>query len=56
MLHAAGRIDDDEVVLVRSSNFLELTTRFPALSSATMICMANVDLPLPPFWFPMTTT
>jgi GNAT superfamily N-acetyltransferase len=31
-------------------------TRFPALRSATMMCMAKVDLPVPPFWFPMTTT
>jgi hypothetical protein len=33
MLHAAGRIDDDEVVFVCSPNFLELRYELPQVSA-----------------------
>jgi hypothetical protein len=33
MLHAAGRIDDDEIVFVRSANFPELRYELPQVSA-----------------------
>ena len=41
MLHAAGRINDDEVVFVRSSNFLKLRYEPPQVSA--MAQGATVD-------------
>src|SRR5271169_5817014 len=41
MLRAAGRIDDDEVVLVCLLNFLELRCELPQVS--TMVRRASVD-------------
>lgn len=46
MLRAAGRIDDDEVVLVRVLNFLELRYELPQVSAAArreivFLCTAN---------------
>jgi hypothetical protein len=41
MLDAARRIDDDEVVFVRSANFLELRYELPQVSAMAQSAAAN---------------
>jgi hypothetical protein len=41
MLHATRRIDDDEIVFVRASNFLELRYELPQISAMTQGAIAD---------------
>ena len=41
MLHATGRIDDDEIVFVCASNFLELRYELPQVSAMTQGAIAD---------------